>query len=142
MVLYQVENEANRVDMSQPGILTFCVRRIWPQPEAAWRLLTPWSWAEALLRRWACAKLDGVAARGGECPDHCVVSPFRSQTGSGEAHSSRFFPLIWKLKFFNVEREVQGDLDRILHWVLAVVDVDIRLQLKAVAHDLLAPLRE
>ncbi|MBN9698301.1 MAG: hypothetical protein J0L85_21140 [Zoogloea sp.] len=64
VVLYQVGHEANPADLSQPDILMFRVRRIWPQPEAAWRMLTPRSWAEALLqiRRWACAKLDGVAA--------------------------------------------------------------------------------
>jgi len=64
VVLYQVGHEANPADLSQPDILMFRVRRIWPHPEAAWRLLTPGSWAEALLqiRRWACAKLDGVAA--------------------------------------------------------------------------------
>lgn len=64
VVLYQLGNEANPADLSQPDILMFRVRRIWPHPEAAWRLLTPGSWAEALLqiRRWACAKLDGVAA--------------------------------------------------------------------------------
>jgi len=64
VVLYRTADLPNPADERQPDIQSFRVRRIWPHPEPAWRQLSPRSWAEALLqiRRWACAKLDGVAA--------------------------------------------------------------------------------
>jgi hypothetical protein len=47
-----------------------------------------------------------------------------------------------ELKLLHVQREVEWDLDRNLAGVLAVVDVHVGLQLKAIPDDLLAALRE
>ena len=64
VVLYRTSDFPNPADERQPDIQSFRVRRIWPPPEPAWRVLSPRRWAEALLqiRQWSCLRLDSVAA--------------------------------------------------------------------------------
>ena len=50
VVLYRTSDLPNPADERQPDIQSFRVRRIWPHPEPAWRVLSPRSWAEALLQ--------------------------------------------------------------------------------------------
>lgn len=63
-VLYRVSDTPNPADRRWPDIAGFRVRRVWPQPEPAWRELSPAEWARALLqiREWAAARLDIEAA--------------------------------------------------------------------------------
>ncbi len=51
-----------------------------------------------------------------------------------------FIVFEWQLKLFNIKSEVERNLDRLLHPIFAVVDIDVGFQLVAVAHYLLTPL--
>jgi hypothetical protein len=63
-VLYACSDEVNPADEQWQDISQFRVRRMWPQPEATWRTLSPKEWAFALLhiRGWASKRLDSDAA--------------------------------------------------------------------------------
>ena len=63
-VLYTLAEDANPADPSWPDIARFRIRRLWPNPEPEWRVVSPQQWAEALLRvrSWKAAKLDRESA--------------------------------------------------------------------------------
>jgi hypothetical protein len=63
-VLYRLAASNNPADPTAPDIDQFRVRRIWPTPETAWRILKPEQWARALLqiRSWSAARILGEAA--------------------------------------------------------------------------------
>lgn len=63
-VLYRPASYPNPADPSQLDIDQFRVRRLWPAPERAWRVLNPLEWAEALvkIREWAATRSDREAA--------------------------------------------------------------------------------
>ncbi|MBN9426153.1 MAG: hypothetical protein J0H09_06570 [Burkholderiales bacterium] len=50
VALYELSDQPNPGDRNWPDIAAFRVRRLWPQPEAHWRHLTPEQWAAALVR--------------------------------------------------------------------------------------------
>lgn len=64
VLLYKLGDKLNPADMQWRDIVQFRIRRMWPKPEAAWRLVTPDQWAKALLRirAWATGRLDEQAA--------------------------------------------------------------------------------
>jgi hypothetical protein len=64
VVLYRPGDAENPADASQRDIDQFRVRRLWPNPEWQWRVLTPAEWAAALvnIRAWAAARADAEAA--------------------------------------------------------------------------------
>src|SRR5690349_18555015 len=49
-----------RIFMTSPDFAGFRVRRLWPQPEIDWRLLTPVEWAHGLLamRDYGAGRID------------------------------------------------------------------------------------
>lgn len=63
VVLYQCANQPNPADTRWPDIKAFRVRRLWPKPETAWRVITPQNWAMALIhiRAWQANRLDQAA---------------------------------------------------------------------------------
>lgn len=81
-----------------------------------------------------CRGLDSTPRRHSATTAVC-----RAQFPNREA-SGRLLALERQLQLFNVEREVQGYLDGLLSCVLAVVYIDISLELITVADDLLTAL--
>lgn len=63
-LLYSLDSHANPADHKWRDIRQFRVRRMWPSPERAWRVLTPQEWANALvkIRAWSARRLDIDAA--------------------------------------------------------------------------------
>lgn len=63
-VLYRLAEQPNPADPTSPDIDQFRIKRLWPSPEQEWRVLSPGSWANALLcvREWAASRLDMEAA--------------------------------------------------------------------------------
>lgn len=59
-LLYTLAAEPNPADTAWPDISSFRVRRIWPEPETAWEIISPAEWARRLvqLRGWCTKKLD------------------------------------------------------------------------------------
>jgi hypothetical protein len=66
-VLYEAANGPNPSDQRFPDIARFRVKRLWPQPERSWRVVSPEQWAQALLhiRQWSSFRLDQAAANDG-----------------------------------------------------------------------------
>lgn len=60
ILLYTLSEEANPADEKHKDIRCFRVRRIWPEPETPWELLSPKQWADrlVLLREWSAKRLD------------------------------------------------------------------------------------
>jgi len=54
VALYTPAQDANPTNPNWSDIESFRVRRMWPKPEADWRVLTPQQWAKALvqIRGW------------------------------------------------------------------------------------------
>lgn len=68
-LLYTCVEVPNPADREWPDISSFRVRRIWPEPETAWEVISPAEWARRLvqLREWCTKKLDqrdGAASKG------------------------------------------------------------------------------
>jgi hypothetical protein len=63
-VLYRCAAVANPADRRFSDIAQFRVRRLWPRPERAWRVVTPpeWAWALLRIREWSARRLDAEAA--------------------------------------------------------------------------------
>lgn len=63
-VLYSPSSQPNPADKRWRDIRQFRVRRLWPNPEKSWRVLTPQEWAAALIkiRAWSTRRLDMEAA--------------------------------------------------------------------------------
>lgn len=64
VVLYTHANVKNPAASEWPDISGFRVRRLTPNPEVQWRILTPKEWADALvqIRTFSARKLDMQAA--------------------------------------------------------------------------------
>ena len=62
VVLYTLAGTPNPADTNWSDISRFRVRRLYPQPENAWRTVTPAEWAQTLmaLRRWKADRLDAI----------------------------------------------------------------------------------
>ena len=62
ILLYKLSDEPNPADSAWQDIQSFRVRRIWPEPETSWEMLTPKQWADRLveLRRWTARRIDRV----------------------------------------------------------------------------------
>lgn len=60
VVLYTPSNEPNPADCEWPDIDSFRIKRLTPNADADWRILTPHQWAEALvsIRAFSAKKLD------------------------------------------------------------------------------------
>jgi len=60
VVLYKLSESKNPADKKWSDIAQFRVKRLHPNPEKNWRILTPEQWANALLkmRLWAAKKID------------------------------------------------------------------------------------
>jgi hypothetical protein len=58
--LYAHSQFANPASTNLPDIATFRVKRLWPQPEYTWKILTPKEWADGLLliRAYGARKVD------------------------------------------------------------------------------------
>lgn len=65
VVLWQRAQQPSASDERFADIERFRVRRVWPNPEAEWSVLTPQQWAERLLilRARGAAKLDSKPSR-------------------------------------------------------------------------------
>jgi len=63
-LLYSLSGQPNPADAKWRDIRQFRVRRMWPNPEKSWRVLTPQEWANALvkIRAWSARRLDIDAA--------------------------------------------------------------------------------
>jgi hypothetical protein len=63
VVLYTLGQEANPADSSALDITKFRKRRVWPDPEKEWEVLSPKQYAEKLkeIREWAVHRLDSVS---------------------------------------------------------------------------------
>ncbi|PLZ02556.1 hypothetical protein CY652_10620 [Burkholderia sp. WAC0059] len=64
VALYTAAPAANPANPNWPDIERFRVRRMWPRPEAGWRVLTPGQWARALvqIRGWQLKRFEVQAA--------------------------------------------------------------------------------
>lgn len=64
VALYTPAPEANPANPNWSDIESFRVRRLWPQPEAGWRVLTPRQWARALvqIRGWQLRRFEAREA--------------------------------------------------------------------------------
>ncbi|CAE6862152.1 hypothetical protein R69658_07672 [Paraburkholderia aspalathi] len=64
VALYTPAPEANPANPNWSDIESFRVRRMWPQPEPGWRILTPTQWARALvqIRGWQMRRFEACAA--------------------------------------------------------------------------------
>lgn len=62
ILLYKLCADRNPADTRWQDIDQFRVRRIWPEPETGWKIMSPGEWAETLcrIRQWAATPLDGV----------------------------------------------------------------------------------
>lgn len=60
VVLYKLSDSDNPADGRWKDIESFRVKRLWPQTENKWRVLTPGEWTETLLkmRKWQAERLD------------------------------------------------------------------------------------
>lgn len=60
VVLYTLSPLPNPADPTWLDIVSFRVKRLYPNPENNWRILAPQEWAEALLkiRRWGASQID------------------------------------------------------------------------------------
>ena len=60
VVLYKLGDAANPVDIEWKDIVSFRVRRIWPEPETPFEEITPQEWANRLveLRRYSAKLID------------------------------------------------------------------------------------
>ena len=60
VVLYRLSEDANPADHKWQDIEAFRVKRLHPNEEKGWRVLTPFEWAQTLLkmRRWQTTRLD------------------------------------------------------------------------------------
>lgn len=60
VVLYTLANTPNPADTAWNDIARFRVRRLYPQTETSWRIMSPAEWAENLLRlrAWQAKRLD------------------------------------------------------------------------------------
>ena len=60
VLLYKLSETANPADSRCPDIDMFRVRRLWPEPETDWKILSPLQWADTLLqvRAWSAKRLD------------------------------------------------------------------------------------
>lgn len=60
VALYTASPTANPANPNWDDIESFRVRRMWPRPEAGWRLLTPGQWARALvqIRGWQMRRFE------------------------------------------------------------------------------------
>ena len=69
VALYTPANDANPSNSNWSDIESFRVQRLWPRPEARWRVLTPAQWAVALvqIRGW---QMQRFAAR--EAANDCA----------------------------------------------------------------------
>jgi len=60
VLLYKLSTEANPADPRWMDIESFRVKRIWPEPETAWKRFTPAGWANVLvkIRELSCYPID------------------------------------------------------------------------------------
>jgi hypothetical protein len=60
VILYTLSATTNAADSRWQDISRFRVKRLWPKPEANWRIMSPEEWARCLvrLREWGANKLD------------------------------------------------------------------------------------
>lgn len=60
VLLYTLASEPNPADERFSDIVCFRVRRIWPEPETPWEMITPKQWADrlVLLREWSSRRID------------------------------------------------------------------------------------
>ncbi|MFH1635802.1 MAG: hypothetical protein ABIG63_17560 [Chloroflexota bacterium] len=60
VLLYKLSNTPNPTDRQWMDIKAFRVRRLWPEPETNWEILTPQQWANRLvvLRQWSAKRID------------------------------------------------------------------------------------
>ena len=60
VLLYTIAAINNPAATQWRDIESFRFMRLWPEPETAWKQVTPKEWAEELvqLRKWSAAKLD------------------------------------------------------------------------------------
>ena len=57
ILLYRPAEQKNPADSQWPDIESFRARRIWPEPQTAWREFSPREWAEQLVAlRLACSQ--------------------------------------------------------------------------------------
>jgi hypothetical protein len=63
-VLYNPARHANPVSPAWHDIDAFRVKRVWPCPEASWRILSPHEWANALvqIRDWQLRRFSSRVA--------------------------------------------------------------------------------
>lgn len=50
VVLYELSDTPNPADPKWKDIKSFRIKRLYPEPENGWRLLTPQEWSEGLLK--------------------------------------------------------------------------------------------
>ncbi len=62
VVLYTLSDKVNPADSDWNDITSFRIRRLYPNPDRQWRVVTPKQWARGLLeaRRWCANKIDLV----------------------------------------------------------------------------------
>ena len=79
-LLYEISGNPNPASLDALDIERFRVRRIWPEPETEWEILSPQEWAERLikLREWS-ARQHFMIARSG---DRLLVSDLGSTLGT------------------------------------------------------------
>lgn len=60
VVLYKLSNANNPADINWRDIVSFRVKRLNPQEEKSWRVISPQQWAETLLsmRKYQAGKVD------------------------------------------------------------------------------------
>lgn len=60
VLLYRLSEQRNPADARCQDIERFRVRRLWPEPETNWEVLTPKQWADRLcvLRAWCANRVD------------------------------------------------------------------------------------
>jgi hypothetical protein len=63
VLLYMLSADANPFAPDFKDISQFRYRRIWPEPEASWTIVTPAEWAALLvqLRQWSAKRVDDAA---------------------------------------------------------------------------------
>lgn len=62
VLLYTLSKTKNPADMDWYDIEKFRVKRLWPNQERDWRVITPSDWAQALLkiRAWKAKHIDNI----------------------------------------------------------------------------------
>lgn len=60
VLLYTLAKKPNPGDERYYDIECFRVRRVWPNPETPWEMITPQQWADklVLLREWSARRID------------------------------------------------------------------------------------